>query len=200
VSDDSELIITPNDYKLLVSGATATLISPSGNAAAWKDIIEMKGELSVTSLLKLNTSNNSDSDEFLVIGSVVANPLDDTSLIFNLDTDTLPSNTLADLTKIIDPTSSSPGNGLDAATLGQRYLITESISASGYPSWNVDANENDIIQYDGSNWTVVFNSTAVTTTQYVTNDFTSKQFKWTGSAWISSYEGEYNPGYWRLVL
>jgi len=200
VSDDSELIVTPNDYKVLVSGATATLMSPNGNAAVWKDIIEMKGELSVTSLLKLNTSNNSDSDDFLVIGSVVANPLVDTALIFNLDTDTLPSNTLADLTKIIDPTASSPGNGLDAATLGQRYLITESISASGYPSWSVDANENDIIQYDGSDWTVVFNSTAVTTTQYVTNDFTSKQFKWTGSAWISSYEGEYNPGYWRLVL
>jgi len=79
-------------------------------------------------------------------------------------------------------------------------LITESISASGYPIWNVDANENDIIQYDGSNWAVVFNSAVVTLTQYVTNDFTSKQFKWTGSAWISSYEGEYNPGFWRLVL
>jgi hypothetical protein len=200
IPDEAEVILTPGDYKVLVSGATATLIAPTGVAAIWKDIIEMKGELSITSLLKLNISNDSDADTFFVVGSVVANPLDDTSLIFNLDTDTLPSNTLADLTKIIDPTASSPGNGLDAATLGQRYLITESISASGYPSWNVDATENDIIQYDGSKWTVVFNSTVVTSSQYVTNDFTSKQFKWTGNAWISSYEGEYNPGYWRLVL
>jgi hypothetical protein len=166
----------------------------------WQDIIEMKGELTVTSLLKLNISNDSDSDDALIIGSVSANPLDVTSLIFNLDTDTLPSNTLTDVTKIIDPTSSSPGSGLDAAVLGQRYLITESISASGYPDWNVDANENDIIQYDGAEWNVVFNSSAVTSVQFVTNDFTSKQFKWTGSSWISSYEGEYNPGYWRLVL
>lgn len=200
ISDQAEVIITPGDYKVLVSGATATLIAPNNNTAIWKDIIEMKGELSMSSLLKLNISNDSDSDEFLVVGSVVANPLDNTSLIFNLDVDTLPSNTLADLTKIVDPTASSPGDGLDPEELGQRYLITESISASGYPSWNVDANENDIIQYDGSNWTVVFNSAAITSTQYVTNDFTSKQFKWTGSAWISSYEGEYNPGYWRLVL
>jgi hypothetical protein len=200
IPQEAEVVVTPGDYKVLVSGATATLIAPNNASAIWKDIIEMKGELSMTSLLKLNISNDSDSDEFLVIGSVVANPLDNTSLIFNLDTDTLPSNTLADLTKIIDPTASSPGNGLDAEELGQRYLITESISASGYPSWNVDANENDIIQYDGSDWTVVFNAAAVTSTQYVTNDFTSKQFKWTGSAWISSYEGEYNPGYWRLVL
>lgn len=200
IPQQAEVVVTPGDYKVLVSGATATLIAPNNNTAIWKDIIEMKGELSMSSLLKLNISNDSDSDQFLVIGSVVANPLDNTSLIFNLDVDTLPSNTLADLTKIVDPTVSSPGDGLDPEELGQRYLITESISASGYPSWNVDANENDIIQYDGSNWTVVFNSTAVTSTQYVTNDFTSKQFKWTGSTWISSYEGEYNPGYWRLVL
>jgi hypothetical protein len=200
IPQEAEVVVTPGDYKVLVSGATATLIAPNNTSAIWKDIIEMKGELSMTSLLKLNISNDSDSDEFLVVGSVVANPLDNTSLIFNLDVDTLPSNTLADLTKIVDPTASSPGDGLDTEELGQRYLITESISASGYPSWNVDANENDIIQYDGSNWTVVFNSAAITSTQYVTNDFTSKQFKWTGSAWISSYEGEYNPGYWRLVL
>lgn len=200
IAEDAQTVITPGDYRLLVSGATATLISPTGAASIWQDIIEMKGELTVTSLLKLNISNDSDSDDALIIGSVSANPLDVTSLIFNLDTDTLPSNTLTDVTKIIDPTSSNPGSGLDAAVLGQRYLITESISASGYPSWNVDANENDIIQYDGAAWNVVFNSSAVTSTQYVTNNFTSKQFKWTGSSWISSYEGEYNPGYWRLVL
>ena len=200
IAEDAQTVITPGDYRLLVSGATATLISSTGAASIWQDIIEMKGELTVTSLLKLNISNDSDSDDALIIGSVSANPLDVTSLIFNLDTDTLPSNTLTDVTKIIDPTSSNPGSGLDAAVLGQRYLITESISASGYPSWNVDANENDIIQYDGAAWNVVFNSTAVTSTQYVTNNFTSKQFKWTGSSWISSYEGEYNPGYWRLVL
>jgi hypothetical protein len=200
IPEDAQVVITPGDYRLLVSGATATLISPSGIASVWQDIIEMKGELTVTSLLKLNISNDSDSDDALIIGSVSANPLDVTSLIFNLDTDTLPSNTLTDVTKIIDPTSSSPGSGLDAAVLGQRYLITESISASGYPDWNVDANENDIIQYDGAEWNVVFNSSAVTSVQFITNNFTSKQFKWTGSSWISSYEGEYNPGYWRLVL
>jgi len=200
IPDEGEVIVTPGDYRLLINGATATLINNSGVAKLWQDIIEMKGELTSTSLLKLNISNDSDSDSNLVVGSVTANPLDGTSLIFNLDTDTLPSNSLVDVTKIIDPRSSSPSNGLAPAALGQRYLITETISAVGYPAWNLDANENDIIQYDGSNWTVVFDSQSVDSVQYVTNEFTSKQYKWTGSAWISSYEGEYNPGYWRLVL
>ena len=200
IPDDGEVVITPGDYKLLVSGATATLVSPSGVAGVWQDLIEMKGELTSTSLLKLNISNDSDSDNNLVVGTVTANPLDETSLIFNLDSDTLPADTLSPVDKIIDPTTSSPGNGLDIAELGQRYLITESISAAGYPNWNVDANENDIIQYDGATWTVVFNSVSVSDSQFITNDYTSKQYKWTGTSWISSYEGEYNPGYWRLVL
>jgi hypothetical protein len=141
-----------------------------------------------------------DNDSNLIIGSVVANPTDPTALIFNLDSDTLPSNTLGNIDKIINPYTSSPGLGLDSAALGQRYLITETLTKADWPAWDVDANENDIIQYDGSKWTVAFNSPSVTTEQYVTNSFTSKQFKWTGSGWISSYEGEYNPGYWRLVL
>ena len=200
IQDDAEVIVTPGDYRVLVNGASVTLVTPNGSAAVWSDIIEMQGALSATSLLKLNTSDDSDSDTSMVVGSVTANPLDNTSLIFNLDTDTLPSDTLSNVDKIIDPRTSSPGNGLDSAALGQRYLITETISASGYPDWNIDANENDIIQYDGAVWSVVFNSSAVSTTQFLTNEFTSKQYKWTGSSWISSYEGEYNPGYWRLVL
>lgn len=200
IPEEAEVIVTPGNFRVLVSGASVSLVSLSGVLSPWQDIIEMKGQLTATSLLKLNISNDSDSEDSMVVGSVVANPLDPNSLIFNLDEDTLPTNTLLDVDKIIDPRSSSPGNGLPSATLGQRYLITETITASGYPDWNIDADENDIIQYNGSSWQIAFNASAVTSVQYVTNDFTSKQYKWTGSSWISSYEGEYNPGYWRLVL
>lgn len=198
---DTEIIVTPNDYRLQLTGASAKLVRLNGNESEWKDLIEMLGELTATSLLKLNIGDNIDpEEEVLVVGTVTANPVDPSMLIFNLDSDTLPSNTLAGIDKIIDPRTSSPGNGLDAASLGHRYLITESISASGYLGWNIDANENDIIQYDGSNWQIAFDSVSVSSIQFVTNNFTSKQFKWTGTSWISSYEGEYNPGYWRLVL
>jgi hypothetical protein len=201
MNKDAEIIVTPGDYRVQIAGATAKLVKLDGNYGVWQDIIEMAGELTATSLLKLNIASEMDPEsEVLVVGSVSANPSDETSLIFNLDVDTLPADTLSEVDKIIDPRSSSPGVGLGPAILGQRYLITETISASGYPAWNIDANENDIIQYDGSSWQIAFNSNAVTSVHYVTNDYTSKQYKWTGSSWISSYEGEYNPGYWRLVL
>ena len=60
---------------------------------------------------------------------------------------------------------------------------------------------NDIVQYNGSAWTVVFDASAKTsTTALATNSHTSQQFKWTGAQWISSWQGTYNPGYWRLIL
>ena len=56
-------------------------------------------------------------------------------------------------------------------------------------------------QYNGSAWTVVFDASASTSDiHYIINTFTTKQYKWTGKTWISSYEGEYNPGFWRLSL
>jgi hypothetical protein len=128
-------------------------------------------------------------------------PGNDTTLVFTLDTDTLPSNTLTAVDKIIDARANYPGDGtLAAAVTDQRYLITEDISATGHPNWAVDAESNDIIQYDGTKWSVVFDASTITDNRYVTNSNTSKQYRWHESSWISSYEGIYNPGYWRLSL
>lgn len=201
IPDTFEIVVTPGDYKVQVVGNSAILIDENDQPIAWSNIIDQQGELSATSLLKLNISNDSDNQLGLLIGSVTAHPTSPSTLIFNLDTDTLPTDSLNDVNKIIDPRSNYPGDGtLDAATTGQRYLITETITESGYPNWSVDASENDIIEYNGSSWTVVFDSSNISSEQFVTNSFTSKQFKWTGNAWISSYEGEYNPSFWRLTL
>lgn len=198
----AEVVVTPNDLYLQITGSTAKLVNASNVGQKWSDIIEMMGELRTTSKLKLNISADTDNELNMLVGSVTKNPLDDTALIFNLDTDTLPVDTLSDVDKIIDPTSNYPGDGtLAAASTGQRYLITEDIDDLGFPNWGIDAQENDIISYDGSKWSVVFDASANSdSTHFLHNTFTSKQFKWTGVGWISSYEGEYRPGYWRLVL
>ena len=104
--------------------------------------------------------------------------------------------TLTNITKIIDPTSSYPGDGtLDAATNGQRYLLTAEISGS---QWGISADVNDIVEYNGSAWTKVFDASAISTKQYVTNTYTGKQYQWENETWTSTYEGTYNPGFWRL--
>jgi hypothetical protein len=202
IEDTAEVVVTPGMYSVRISGASAVLLNEQGVAVPWTDITEMQGSIRSTSLLKLNTSD--DTNNFLgeVIGTIITDTTTPSNLIFNLDTDTLPTDTINDVDKIIDPRENYPGDGtLAAAVSGQRYLITEQITTSGYPNWNIDANENDIIEYNGSAWVVSFDGASQSgNTHYMHNTFTSKQYQWTGTQWISSYEGEYKPGYWRLVL
>ena len=66
------------------------------------------------------------------------------------------------------------------------------------------ANANDIIEWDGSKWSVLFDSTTSLTLTYITNTFTGIQYKWSSVdgiwQWSKSYEGIYDPGAWRIVL
>jgi len=200
VPTDARVVVSPNDLYVRIESGSATLINNADEPQVWSDIIEMLGELSDTSRLELNTTNDETNLDELIMGSVTANPLVPSNLIFNLDTDTLPSNTINNVDKIIDPGSSRPNNGLPAAELGQRYLITEPIIYD-YEEWGqISVGENDVIEYDGTKWVSSFNSSNVSDIAYVTNDFTNQQFKWTGTQWISSWQGDYNPGFWRLIL
>ena len=63
------------------------------------------------------------------------------------------------------------------------------------------AQANDIVEWDGTRWQISFDSTSSdNTTQYVTNLVTEIQYRWTGSAWVKSYQGIYAGGTWTLVL
>jgi hypothetical protein len=145
-----------------------------------------------------------------IIGTIVINPDDDRLVIFSPDPDTAPQNTLPPIDAIIDPLASGPGAGLPAPVTGVRYLLTEStgsidntdnpsawIGAGGQP---LVANANDIIEWNGTRWRVVFVSQDETAVQYVTNITTGTQYEWTGEQWIKSYQGVYPPGAWSLVL
>tara|TARA_B100000927_G_scaffold247999_1_gene211461 strand:- start:1011 stop:2363 length:1353 start_codon:yes stop_codon:yes gene_type:complete len=202
IEDTAEVVVTPGMYSVRIAGASAVLLNEQGIEVPWSDITEMQGDIRTTSLLKLNTSNDTNNYLGEVVGTISVDTTNTSNLIFNLDTDTLPTDTINDVDKIIDPRANYPGDGtLDAASNGQRYLITEDISAVGYPNWGLDANANDILEYNGSAWVISFDaSSQAGNTHYMHNTFTSKQFQWTGTQWISSYEGEYKPGYWRLIL
>jgi hypothetical protein len=149
--------------------------------------------------------DNQWGDDTEIIGTVTFDPTDDRFLLIDLDTDTLPQNTLAPVSAIVDPLISGPGAGLPVAVTGTRYLVLEDIgnAANTVPaeSWGmVTAQANDIIEYTGSQWQVVFEAAAASNVQFVTNVTTGIQYRWTGSAWVKSYEGLYPGGEWSLVL
>lgn len=193
-------IIELSDYRVRLDESSAVLVDLAGEPQPWELIIKPRGELTAVSRMEFNLNSDISDRTDLVIGSVAADPINPSNLIFNLDRDTLPSNTTENVDRIIDPRTKMPRSGLPEPVTGQRYLLAESISTDFNTVWGVNANANDIIEYNGTAWVVVFNSEAVDTEVWVTNSFTNKQYRWTGTEWISSWQGTYNPGYWRLVL
>jgi hypothetical protein len=139
-----------------------------------------------------------------IVGTIVPDPLDDRFLIYNIDPDTLPQNTLNPVTSIINPQLVGPNAGLPGPVNGRRYLIVEGTGGdSSTVAWeNLVANANDIIQFNSSLgvWQVAFDSENTTTTEYVTNLTTNMQYRWTEGNWVKAVDGWYNEGDYSIVI
>jgi hypothetical protein len=182
--------------------------SPPSNLL-WHNIINLYGTLrSGISYITLEQPDGTD-----VMGTVAYDPTDDRFLLFTINEGTVPPNTLSSITAVIDPLASGPGDGLAVAARGQRYLFTQDTGSFDNPgltnpdAWEgVDgqplvAHANDIVEYNGTFWEVSFDSTSSPNNmQYVTNETTEIQYRWTGSTWVKSYQGLYPGGQWTLVL
>ena len=228
-SDDNllglRLYYTPMDYGVLLIGNQLTLLkvqdvetpreptlaTPTkiGTADSWHNLVSIYGELNngVSQVRLLQEDGITE-----VVGTVTYHPTDDTKLIFNADIDTYPSNTLTAINAIIDPQRVTVDTSITNPAAGTRYLLLDDIGSTKNPAhygpvaWhgadNTDlvAHANDIVQYNGSHWTVSFDSRTHTSVQYVSNLTTGTQYKWTGTQWVKSWEGEYKGGLWTLVL
>ena len=182
--------------------------SPQSNLL-WPAIVGMYGTLrSGISLVALEQEDGSE-----VYGTVAFDPTDDRFLLFTVDENSIPSNTLQPVNAVIDPLRSGPGTGLVPAAAGQRYLLTEDTGSfangngANPDSWTgiggqpLVAHANDIVEYADGRWVVSFDSTSSPDNiQYVTNITTSIQYKWTGTNWVKSYQGLYPGGSWTLIL
>jgi hypothetical protein len=208
---------TPMNYGVILNGNQLTLLkyqdttnpnlSKNGTRDNWRALINVYGKLTEgISQIRLLQSD----EETEVIGTVAFHPTDDSVLLFTVNQDTIPVDTEAAVNAIINPLTKGPGAGLPAATTGQRYILTQSIgdaaNIDGADAWkgtgsqDLVANANDIIQYNGTQWVVSLDSRETLEIKYVTNIATNQQYKWTGSHWIRSYEGEYKNGRWSIVL
>jgi hypothetical protein len=225
ISDDALLLgtrqyITPMNYGVMLVSNELRLLEPfekvssddndtpskTGSDLRWTSLVDQYGSLNPgISQVRLEQENGS-----FIVGTIEYVAGDPYVLRFNTDTDTVPSNTLAPVDKIVDPKRTGPGAGLPAAAAGQRYLILDNIGSDentdGADAWKGSdgsdfvAKENDIIEYTGQNWTVMFRGDASNPFNFVTNIKTGIQYKWTGEQWIKSYEGEYSNGHWGFVL
>lgn len=223
----SQSFVTPNNFGLLVTGNQLRLLGTTGvNVKSggdgfysgakepsnfdpfetfgppvnWKILLDQYGKVvNGTSQIRLKQTDGSE-----VIGTIATSTLDETILLYTVDSDTIPANTLTAVKKIINPTTFAPTNPAD----GDRYLIIDQIGDSTATvqssTWgSLVASVGDIIQYSTSEsrWKKVFDASHPDSTQhYVTNTNTGIQYRFNGTEWVKSYEGIYTSGNWTIVL
>lgn len=212
--------ISPYGYKLLLLGNQLQLL-PQATAfyppnSSIEQPVNPNSDLYWTSLLNVyGTIKPGISQIWLqnpymeddIVGTIVPNPVDDRFLIYNIDPDTLPQNTLDPINAIINPQLTGPNAGLPGPFPGTRYLIVENIgyNSDSTVSWgSVVANANDIIEYNAATneWEVAFSANEATTVEFVTNLTTNIQYRYVSAEgmWVKSYEGWYGEGDYSIVI
>jgi hypothetical protein len=225
IQDDDLLLgtrqkITPYGYKLLLIGNRLQLLPadeafypsnesleyppPPDTSLYWSSLLNVYGTLrpGISQIWLQNPFMYTE-----IVGTIVPDPLDDRLLIYDIDPDTLPQNTLDPVDSVINPLVTGPNAGLPAPVNGRRYLIVEEVGSPGDTTiaWGaLVANANDIIEYDSTagEWFVSFDSQTASTIEYVTNLTTSLQYRfdYVNNVWMKSYEGWYGQGDYSIVI
>lgn len=220
---DTQVVVTPGNYDLLVLNNVATLIksngegddidtSDSNNVAPWTNLLDFYPGKFRAGLSQLRLSKPNGNEIVAYIG---LNPTDEFKMSLNFDADTVPANTIiagrGTIDAIVNPETYNPSNKIT----GTRYLILEDININnsvenpdyqGPNAWknnddtDFQAHANDIIEWDGAQWNIIFNSQTSTNVVYITNSYTGIQYKWFQNSWSKSFEGVYDKKLWRLVL
>lgn len=223
ISPDEEITVTSGNFSLLVVNGVARLINLTAlgtdidledprNSTSWLKLLDFYPGKFRAGLSQLRFRQDSGTD---IVATISLNPNNDNEMILNIDPDTIPTNTIISgrgtVDAIVNPLTYFPSS----VATGTRYLILEginqndqygSISYNGPTAWknsngsDFQANANDIIEWDGNNWSIIFDSTASNSVIYTTNAFTGVQYQFESGEWRKSYDGIYDRQLWRLIL
>lgn len=221
--DKTSVSSTFQNYGLSVQDDVAQLVWKNKvGEVSWKELTEAYPgtyQADVSRILLKSTATDN-----YITGTFTINPLDDTKIVINFDSDTLPddtviagparsTNSFTTIDYIVDPLRFNPNNVKES---GIRLLILSDIGSTdntdGPDAWkntngtDFTANESDIIEWDGANWHIVFDASGAddgstgSPATYTSNLNTGIQYKWNGEFWIKSYEGEYSGATWTILL
>lgn len=202
---DNKIWLVPDGGIVLDETGTAVPVKIN-NDVNWYKVLDQYGEFRAgASRIYIMKDDGTE-----VVGTGAVDPVNESMLLVNWDPDTFPTNTVIEgrgtIDAVVDPLTYNPKN----VAPGIRYLILNSIgnnnNQDGPAGWkntngsDFIANADDIIEWDGHNWTVVFPANTVNNLVYVTNLKTGIQYKWDSEAWTKSFDGEYVAGRWRIAL
>lgn len=223
-TEQQSVIVTPGNFDVLVLNNVASLLSSNstgitnemnattGVKSSWMTLLDLYPGKFRAGLSQLRLTKP-DGNE--IVAYISLDPLDEFKMVLAFDQDTIPSNNVitseyntvgrGTVDAIINPETFNPSNKV----AGIRYLVLGDINSdpvNGPAAWlqgdgsGFNALANDIIEWDGNSWTVIFNSSTTAEVTYITNGYTGVQYKWDGASWSKSFEGIYSNGAWRLIL
>jgi hypothetical protein len=210
--------ISPYGYKVLLKGNSLQLLpaneafNPSNvdldlppnpdTSLYWSSLLNVYGTIKpgISQIWLQNPYMDTD-----IVGTIAPDPIDDRYLMYDIDPDTLPQNTLQPVDSVINPLLSGPNAGLPGPIAGRRYLIVEDVGSPGNSTvaWgSLIASINDIVEYDGSEWFVSFDASESDSIEYVQNLTTNIQYRWIyeEEQWMKSFEGWYGEGDYSIVI
>ncbi len=179
----------------------------------WREIFTALPGTYAAGVSRIYLSSNDNTKT--VTGTFALNPLDEGQIAIDFDADSFPSDdiissALGDRTSIdyiIDPLNYDPTS---IKTSGLRILLLDDIGGASATqvssAWaNNDgtglvASANDIVEWDGSKWNVIFDASTITATTYITNLNTQTQYRFKNNEWLLSIDGDYPVGTWRIDL
>lgn len=198
----NSLQLLPNNEAFYPPNTDLALPDSPNTSLYWSSVLNVYGAIrpGISQIWLQNPYMETD-----IVGTIVPDPMDDRLLIYNIDPDTLPQNTLDPVDSVINPLLTGPNAGLPGPINGKRYLIVENIGSDNATTvaWgNLVANANDIIQYNASagEWQVAFDSQDSEDVEFVTNITTGVQYRYINGSWMKSVDGWYSEGDWSVVI
>ena len=223
-----DLLVLNNVASLVTNAVTSDPqdVALSQNSASWLNLLDLYPGKFRAGLSQIRLKKPDDNE---IVAYISLDPNDEKKMALSFDRDTIPSDILIDSQGRVDTdplfNSGSARGTIDAIinpetykptpVAGTRYLILEDLNINdqygelgydGPDAWKNQDNSdpqvhaNDIIEWNGIQWNVIFNSTTTSSVIYITNSYTGIQYKWENGSWSKSFEGIYEKGLWRLIL
>jgi hypothetical protein len=213
---NNKAVLVPYGYTNIDDSWISTDIVP--DRPTWLNILDLypgkfTSGVSQLRLLKL--------DQTEIVAFMTLDPVNESVMNLTFDSDTVPSNTIitsgfydrGTFDAVVDPQKFNP-NTQAGQNIDLRYLLINDVVLNniiGPSAWNsigpvsgqpngIQAYANDVIQWDGDKWNIIFKSRETQDVTYLTNSYTGIQYKWNGSEWVKSFEGIYSNSDWRMIL
>jgi len=201
-------------YGTYVEGDKVRIINRGRvGALSWREILEAEPGNYIADVSRIYFSSL--ESDAMVTGTFTLNPLNETEIVVNWDTDSFPQDSIISgptgdkttIDYIINPLTFNPTN---IKSPGVRLLLLEDVgneeSVESAVAWQNNngspliAKENDIVEWSGTEWVIVMDASETNENIYVTNLNTNVQYRFDNGSWFQSVEGEYLVGTWRLDL